>query len=743
MKYNLKNGPSSKEFLEFIEETLRNIKKTEIQRVSTSDEDVLIIIKYVIPHTASLPHKYKMYLVEIFSLPKKVQYLSQLLEYTKALDTNAIIQENRKTSDANVSDIYKKFLLFFLQRGQYLSQVLTENFLCVKKDGKSPFGNSKNNFNKFEIKIFQSLYFGSKFYNLLSKMITIDDYLKILLKSFQKLDYTLGSGSKYLGEFFCDAIKLNPVHAMDIFFEHWIFLKAETFDNIFLDIFYKNCDILHKKILFKYIIKYLNKLNVQLYSDDYHGNIPNVIAYIIHKLNPEYGEFSAMINTDVNILIQYVYIRVLPPVWLKRLINYLFTQWNNNVEKKNDKDFNEEYDIRVSKLLIVALKCLNNDQISNEISVLPIFLNTVTHRLEHYHKGVIERTMCVAKLCTMNLLEYKSDFILDVPSYEIDFGFCSKDAVCDIDFEQLYETKNIDIRENSIGNNLEKKFQNMEITRVNRERAIIVDSDDEDEDEDELQDIVFVKDLLGYFLEHIKDGYVIEKLLRKSTELIRSKRNFVGEVNYYADELLETLVKLTNELEIKNFEQLRVNAIISVIDVVPDKILKLNEILLTEQELSLQQRMSILTAIGLSAMELSGVNAQNMVENKKAQGDLIVNNDDCVGDNDVVSLDNNNIIRGEGKVIWKSKKLETVNGKRAVVKNRFLTRTNKFFQPLANGWLNGIDMGTFDVIFKLQYLETLRIIVSLSTGSSGYEDIKEMMIIIMEDAVRQKLPVTF
>jgi telomere length regulation protein len=143
------------------------------------------------------------------------------------------------------------------------------------------------------------------------------------------------------------------------------------------------------------------------------------------------------------------------------------------------------------------------------------------------------------------------------------------------------------------------------------------DSDPEDEDEDPTlinrdkpRAPVYIRDLLVGLQETEKyDKHEIA--LQTAAPLIRRKTGFGKEVSDHSEALATTLMNLSDQFELENFSELRHEALIATILADPATIAKFTIAYLFEADLSLQQRTSILTALGLSAREIAGFKDTN------------------------------------------------------------------------------------------------------------------------------------
>lgn len=267
------------------------------------------------------------------------------------------------------------------------------------------------------------------------------------------------------------------------------------------------------------------------------------------------------------------------------------------------------------------------------------------------------------------------------------------------------------------------------------------DSDDEDENDEReiVKRIVFLKDLMK---EYEKTGESrkapLIPLLKQTVKLIRQKADFQLEVGYYAQGILSSIVCLNNEFDEPLFEQWRINALASILVVLPEKVSGAINILFNS-ELSLQQRMSLLSALGLSARELRGLDDPTIV---KPKFDFPTNrlpwDDQSHHNSRLVEVQESTSMIKKTKTVWKSRKLGKDREKGT--QNRFRKYAGLFFYPLAHGWLNGIDVGTYNQLFKSHYLTTLRIIYSCANPVHDFESMTELMNHIISSAIEEGIP---
>lgn len=138
------------------------------------------------------------------------------------------------------------------------------------------------------------------------------------------------------------------------------------------------------------------------------------------------------------------------------------------------------------------------------------------------------------------------------------------------------------------------------------------DSDPEDEDEDPTlvkrnkpTAPVYIRDLISGLQEREDyDRHVLA--LSTAASLIRRKSNFGKEVTDHINELASVLISLTDQFEVQNFQEMRQQALIAVLLAQPAIVGPAFTKAYFEGEYSIQQRIAVLTAIGLGARELAG-----------------------------------------------------------------------------------------------------------------------------------------
>jgi telomere length regulation protein len=146
------------------------------------------------------------------------------------------------------------------------------------------------------------------------------------------------------------------------------------------------------------------------------------------------------------------------------------------------------------------------------------------------------------------------------------------------------------------------------------------DSDPEDDDEDPTlvtrnkpRPPVYIRDLLSGLQEREKyDKHHLA--LSTAATLIRQKSGFGKEVTDHLDDLTSTLINLNDTFGIPNFLELRQEALIAVLLAQPAEVARYLARIVFEGDFSLQQRTTILVAIGFGARELAGFKDEERAE---------------------------------------------------------------------------------------------------------------------------------
>ena len=99
--------------------------------------------------------------------------------------------------------------------------------------------------------------------------------------------------------------------------------------------------------------------------------------------------------------------------------------------------------------------------------------------------------------------------------------------------------------------------------------------------------------------------------LQHAENLIRRKANFGSEVTEHIEELATQLIGLDDKYEIEDFQQLRLNSMIAVLLADPPKMGPWFSATFFNGDYSMDQRVSILSTIGLGTRELAGLSKED------------------------------------------------------------------------------------------------------------------------------------
>ncbi|QLQ80213.1 hypothetical protein HG537_0D02140 [Torulaspora globosa] len=643
--------------------------------------EILTIIKTVVPIYPSLGQESRRILLSLIS--KNFSFIAQLVSFTSSLPEK---QAEKR--------IYKSLIV----------DLIAENRECLLNYLNQCVG-SKILYNDMK-----ALLFGSKLFNSISTEMDIIDYLRLLREHWRYLltnisdDDMIQCGNR-LGELLITMLTLHPVITRVIMAEEFFLATSESFK--LLRIIVANSTLLNRQKLLKNLIyPYL----------DVHATRQNCQSVYSILKELAVGDFVAesyILSLNSAVLLECT-VRILSPSSSARLLRLLLEMFAK-VDTASDE--------KVCQILVMIFKNSSNSDLKNQTGTDAKFLDGVTARLMHKDHIVRERTMFLAKVVSNGGVKYDSDFVIEIPDLKL------SDEHLPIDFGGL-STSISDPPSTSRSPN-----------QLSINNSFSVDSDDDDSDYDENgREIVFLKDLVLDFASLRNNKRISPvSLLKLTVKLIRQKKDFPSEVSYYSTGLLSSIACLNNDLDEPHFEQTRINALVSILVVTPDKITELLRIFFTS-ELSLQQKMSILSSFGLSARELRGFDDKSIA---KPQYDFPTNR--LPWDKpESASIDDHKLTHDQDlsmqKVVWKSKKL-TKSYRKEPMQNRFRRYAGLFFYPLAQAWLDGINLGTFDELFKSHYLMTLNIIYRCADPVHDYNNMTEFMNEVLAGATQQGIKI--
>jgi telomere length regulation protein len=122
---------------------------------------------------------------------------------------------------------------------------------------------------------------------------------------------------------------------------------------------------------------------------------------------------------------------------------------------------------------------------------------------------------------------------------------------------------------------------------------------------DGLTDFRYVRDLMKFLQ---ADNYnKVNVGLKTAPQLIRHKANFGTELSDQAHDLARILLGLQDAYEMEEFQELRQKALIALVASAPDIVVSYLVGVFFTGDISIQQRCVLLSAIGIGARELAGL----------------------------------------------------------------------------------------------------------------------------------------
>ncbi|XDT09475.1 Telomere length regulation protein [Nakaseomyces glabratus] len=529
--------------------------------------------------------------------------------------------------------------------------------------------------------ILKRTFTGSTVFNFVKGKLNPLEYIELLnnqlVFALDKLDSRSGDFHKYLGNYIASLCDFHNIFAPDVILSKTFLIKQERLETL---------SLLMKR----------------------HQNIPGTLG--IGKLILVQDIFRLNSFT-----LQKTILAILDSKKIDSVMDFLLMKFHS-IEYESDNN--------TCQLIVTILKNHLNDSGKIKVCHSDQFLNAITKRLSDQDKIIRERSMYIAKIASNHKIDYESDFTIDIGKSIAHENY----EVPESDWSLILNSVNSNVNTNSSDTNISTSTHALEALNLD-------DSDDEEDEEGDQLKYVFLKDLTAALENKSQRG--LTNILKNTVKLVRQKKLFRSEVAYYAGAMIRNIVILNNDLDEKQFEELRVNALVSILVVVPEKIDELLKMLFTA-ELSLQQRLSLLLSVSMSARELRGYDDKQILKPQFDFPTSMLPWDRRQENNRIEEIDDNGSDNTSGgKVLWKSSKL-TKNTEE--INNRFREYASKFFYPLANGWLNGIDLGTFDKLFKTYYLSTLKTVYNCAYPVHGFEDMTTTMDTILQDAVNNNIP---
>lgn len=446
-----------------------------------------------------------------------------------------------------------------------------------------------------------------------------------------------------------------------------------------------------------------------------------------------------MMNHSLNILTCLL----IPHDNKQSLANQLLASWS---DCKNSPISVQEYTTHFLIHLMSSVPLSYIDSLMKQ----EVFLVGVSNHLESYSTNIKSLGVILAdKICQFNQQPKIFQSQLNLDSYEYLVN------------EKILVIKSIDNQTSWAIVGAPKVEEPDSLTSVNQEVALInVDSDDESDEDDQMahKSIIpkplYIKQLLDYLHVDSKKerAYEMQKMaLTICPTLIRQKSLNSNEIKFYGEDLLTTIIGMSNDFAIKKFNDLILLNLIAVLVSNPKLTIFLLKLLLTG-DYSLQQRMIILSSMSLSCRELRGYSDDIVAQSfdpKTFSSQILPQklHDYYLGGIDTIERS----IQGTLMAEPSERAQDTLSGGKVLRVSRRLTKTpvqvNKpklpnffkqvgptFYFPLINVWYesDGINIGHYSPILISHYIKTLTLILNTAYPSAPdlQDMIKEFLLIV-------------
>ncbi|AAS50455.1 AAR090Wp [Eremothecium gossypii ATCC 10895] len=536
-----------------------------------------------------------------------------------------------------------------------------------------------------------ALFFGSRVFNVLAHTLSAAAYVSLLTPQLQTW-FEKGAGAPEDAEVLVALLRFHPTQAADALVD---LVLCEVRWQIFCKICNQRVGVVQRQLVNGFLLRTLGRL----------VEASNVQAAYDLLLTLDYRLFNLLELHKVNsVHLQSAIVQVLPESGCEALLKICLGMFGT-------PDTDDEKRCNLFAILIARMAGPELEKIVHDQQ----FLSAVTFRLASEDGAVRDRTMSIAKAVAGESLKYEAAHIkLPVPPLR------PKGTIC---FEEITTP-----RASAYVNNSAVEPQLGALT--------LEDSDDSDVDSDgerRGREIVFLKDLLVELEAPDLSERGPLRLLKLTIKLVRQKQAFVSEVSFYAPAMLTAVATISNSQSEQDFEEYRINALVSLLVAVPEKVTDLLH-LLFQADLSLQQRMAILSALALAARELRGLEDKYVLKpvfdfptrrlpRNDAPSRALESRESGTSSEGTISAHH---------TVWRSRKLDSAPAPERP--NAFRKHAPAFFFPLAHAWLNGIDLGTFDALFKKHYLSTLRLILAAANPHAEFDRMSELMSYVLQDA---------
>ncbi|CAH6722665.1 putative DNA replication checkpoint protein Tel2p [[Candida] jaroonii] len=407
---------------------------------------------------------------------------------------------------------------------------------------------------------------------------------------------------------------------------------------------------------------------------------------------------------------------------------------------------------------LVQMLYFSGSELCSNLLGSPIFIDCISNRLGSFSNTVKLFGIILAdKACEL----CKKDKIFSMGDLE-GYDYLLKD--------ESYFTSRTDDSWNKVNEAIIEEPEVVEQIKELKITKSYKDSDDESDSDDDDPSIqsrvkipapIYIKELIRYLQidTNHPQAYDMRKLaLVNGPTLIRQKAQFGMELNTHAFSLLETFIGMSNHYEESDFEDLRLNGIISLLVSHPPSGLDIIK-LLDSGDFSLQQRILILSSISLACRDIRGFKDEQvtksykekefatkmlppqlherylqlddtkMIEPQPLKSAFLSIQDDLMSDK---SEDAKDQIAG-GKILRISRKLTKAPQPKLLPRFRDYQNviSRNFYFPLIHLWheVGKIDIGHYSPIFIGHYIKTLSLIIYCCNSQ---DMIREFLILVSE-----------
>ncbi|AGO10080.1 AaceriAAR090Wp [[Ashbya] aceris (nom. inval.)] len=547
-------------------------------------------------------------------------------------------------------------------------------------------------------RLITALFFGSRVFNVLSDTLSAAAYVGLLVPQLQRW-FEQDAGAADDAEVLVALLRFHPTRAADAL-ESLVFCQARW--PVFCKICNQRSGVAQRQLVNGFLLRVLGRM-----VDD--SNVQDAYDLL---LTLDYRLFNLLeLHKVESVHLQCAVVQVLPESGRDALLKICLGMFGTP-----DAD-----DERRCTLFAILIACMARTELEKIVHDQQ-FLSAVTSRLSSEDGALRDRTMSIAKAVAGESLKYDAAPIkVPVPPLR---------PRGTISFDQLVTP--------TAGSPTKPSAVEPQLGALTLE-----DSDDSDVDSDGEhpgREIVFLKDLLVELEAPDLSARSPLRLLKLTIKLVRQKRAFVNEVAFYASAMLSAVATFSNSQSEQDFEEYRINALVSLLVAVPEKVTDLLH-LLFQADLSLQQRLAILSALALAARELRGLEDDYVL---KPVFDFPTRRlpRDETPTRALESHDSGASAEGTiapHRTVWRSRKLDSTAAPQRP--NAFRKHAAAFFFPLAHAWLNGIDLGTFDALFKKHYLSTLRLILAAANPHAEFDRMSELMSYVLQDAAAHNISI--